>query len=141
MKQQYHRHSTVSLEEGIGTLYLHAHASETLYELFNGILCKTNSLRLRTFALKGTTCVFCQMQATHFAVEKFASSREERYHLNLWAKVGDQEVLFTHDHGLARALGGADTLENAQPACAPCNSHKGSREGKIAKILKHGMVV
>ena len=33
----------------------------------------------------------------------------------------------TADHIIPRARGGADTLANLQPACLPCNQHKGAQ--------------
>jgi hypothetical protein len=41
-------------------------------------------------------------------------------------------VLFTHDHTLARGLGGADAIENTTTMCSPCNQKKSRLEGALA---------
>lgn len=52
-------------------------------------------------------------------------------HFNLWAVDPDgTEVLMTHDHKLARALGGKNALENTQTMCSPCNGNKAVAESK-----------
>lgn len=78
------------------------------------------SLRLQTFA-KSCTCSDCGLEATHFAVEN-----NSNWHLNLWADRGPdkKEMLFTHDHTLARGLGGADDESNVTTMCAKCNHEK-----------------
>jgi hypothetical protein len=90
------------------------------------------SLRLKTFAFKGTKCVSCGLEASYFALEKDINGDSDAYHLNLWGiKPSGENILFTHDHILARSLGGADTLENTQTMCFPCNNLKGTAERKI----------
>lgn len=88
------------------------------------------SLRLQTFA-KSCTCSACGLVATHFAVEN-----NSNWHLNLWADRGPEknEMLFTHDHTLARGLGGADNESNVTTMCAKCN-HKKSI-GEFAEYCK-----
>lgn len=120
---QYGRHSVVSLEEGLKAIgdNLDMPMKKERVPL-NGIPVHVTSLRLRTFFLKGVVCPCCGIKATHFAIEKDAKSKFDFYHLNLYAThetLGD--ILFTHDHIVARANGGKDNLENAQPMCGPCN--------------------
>lgn len=67
--------------------------------------CHTNGLRLFTFKAKGTKCVACGLEATHFAMEKTGGVKELP-HLNLYASSPSGDILFTHDHTLARSLGG-----------------------------------
>lgn len=102
---------------------------------FGGYRVGVSSLRLQNFA-KSTTCSCCGMQATHFAVES-NSGRNPSWHLNLWAKVGEDqpEVLFTHDHTKARVLGGTNDASNTTTMCAPCNNKKGHAESQLAKAL------
>ena len=85
---------------------------------------KVTSLRLQTFA-KSCTCSACGLVATHFAVETNSD-----WHLNLWADrgPGKTEMLFTHDHTVARSLGGADNESNVTTMCAKCNHSKGREE-------------
>jgi hypothetical protein len=52
--------------------------------------------------------------------------------MNLYGMKDGNEVLFTHDHILARGLGGADDLTNSQTMCSPCNGNKSKAEGKEA---------
>lgn len=96
---------------------------------------KLMSLRLRTFAEKGTTCSVCGLPASHFAIERHNHvSQSSSYHLNLWGIDQEgKEILFTHDHTLARALGGKDSMTNTTTMCFDCNMRKSIDEGKIAK--------
>lgn len=93
---------------------------------FDGQIVNCTSLRLRTFALKGTVCSCCGLEATHFALERtnHPSHANSPYHLNLWGIKDGREILFTHDHTLARSLGGLDNLSNTTTMCEPCNSNK-----------------
>ena len=111
----------------------------------NGISLNISSLRLQTFAMKGTVCKCCGLKATHFAIERdiATASKDGPYHLNLWGIKDDEEVIFTHDHTLARGLGGKDNINNTKTMCCYCNWEKGKLEcieyNKIKKstILKN----
>ncbi|MNK79884.1 hypothetical protein D3C87_995650 [compost metagenome] len=94
--------------------------------VLHGHKVNVTSLRLRNFA-KSCTCIACGLEATHFAVE---DNTGYAWHLNLWADRGPdkKEMLFTHDHTLARALGGADDEANTTTMCAKCNHQKGRVE-------------
>ena len=97
----------------------------------NGVNVGVGSLRLQTFLYKGTTCIACGVKATYFAIERDTASEvnDRPYHLNLWGVKDDGEpVLFTHDHTLARSLGGKDRLSNTETMCCFCNWEKGERE-------------
>lgn len=94
---------------------------------------RITSLRLQTFAAHPPVCVDpqCGCKATHFAVERSAGANgapaEGRYHLNLYGRdARGQEVLFTHDHALARSLGGGTQPVRGPPrlALAPARSHR-----------------
>ena len=91
------------------------------------------SIRLRTFLNTGIECPCCGIQASFFAVER-SKGTSGGYHLNLYGIDKDNnEVLFTHDHILARGLGGEDNQKNTHTMCGPCNWSKGHIEEKIAK--------
>ena len=131
--QTYDRHSTVSLEEGLAAIAsvvaaIRARQKPSKVQL-NGQLVNAKSLRLQTFLVKGTVCSCCGIKGTHFALERGVA--EKTYHLNLWAtdEHGD-EYLMTHDHILARSLGGADNISNTQTMCSPCNAAKAVEELK-----------
>lgn len=125
---RYIRHSIVSLEDGLKAIHNRA-------TLKKG--AGTSSLRLQTFAHKGTCCAYCGLQATHFAIEKSNGSQSDKHHLNLWAKLDSgKEILFTHDHVHARSLGGADDIENSVTACENCNSKKSKYENRLLAEIK-----
>lgn len=91
---------------------------------------RVKSLRLKNFA-KSHSCTCCGLVATHFAVEENGSD----WHLNLWAeRPGMAEMLFTHDHTLARSLGGTDDEANTTTMCAKCNHKKAV--GEFAEYCK-----
>lgn len=102
---------------------------------FSGQLVRLGSVRLQTFAAYGTTCVCCNKKATHFAMERHLNN--EVYHLNLYGIDDDgSELLFTHDHILARSLGGPDHICNTQTMCTKCNSYKSIGEHKEFMLRK-----
>lgn len=125
--QTYDRHSTVSLEEGLSAIASAIAAIKARQKPVKAIInqqkINAKSLRLQTFLEKGLVCAKCGRTGTHFALERGVA--ETAYHLNLWAtdEQGD-EYLMTHDHILARSLGGADNLSNTQTMCSPCNAEK-----------------
>ena len=96
---------------------------------------KVDGLRLMTFASHEPCCSNpeCRRAAVFFALERHVdrhgNRQSDRYHLNLYG-YDDQgnEILFTHDHTLARGLGGADALPNTTTMCAPCNFRKSKLE-------------
>lgn len=127
--QIYDRLCKLSIEEGLAAIQI------TLDRIKNkqkptkvnvrGQMINTKSLRLQTFAEKGLICACCGRKGTHFAIERGTNQESPSYHMNLWATddLGD-EYLMTHDHILARSLGGADNLSNTQTMCSPCNAEK-----------------
>lgn len=136
-KCNYDRLCTVPLNEVlpvINEVCRTQNSKEKRFLEFQGATVKIayTSLRLRTFAVKGTRCVCCGLEASFFAVEK-SRGVKEAYHINLWGVKDGNEVLFTHDHILARALGGADNMSNSQTMCGPCNWKKGKVEGEEFK--------
>lgn len=90
----------------------------------NGLTIKPQSHRLVLFRTKGTVCVACDLQATHFVLE--SAEADVTPHLNLYARLDGKEVMFTKDHIFPKSKGGPDKLENYQTMCKPCNSAKGA---------------
>jgi hypothetical protein len=125
------RHKKLSLEEGLALI--EGISKPDKRPLVHGVPCHTSSLRLFTFKTKGCECIECGIKAIFFAVEcPFSKSPPDVpmvHHMNLYALDAEgKEVLMTHDHILARCLGGADKLDNTQPMCEHCNSKKGKLE-------------
>jgi len=138
--QKYDRHSIVNIEiilEEIKENSKKVYQERTKVEI-NSVKINIESLRLRTFAEKGTVCKCCGLEATHFAIERdmATAAKDGGYHLNLWGVKDGEEVLFTHDHVLARGLGGKDNLDNTQTMCCYCNWEKGDLEAILANELK-----
>jgi hypothetical protein len=119
--------------------------------LFEGYSIGVVSLRMRTFGRDRARlcCVKCGLQATHFGVERQTNNPgNDNPHANLYGVHPEtqEEVLFTHDHTLARSLGGRDDLTNTTTMCYPCNQEKsiGEREilderraQKLLKLQQH----
>jgi len=108
--------------------------------VIHGIRVNVTSLRLQTFAIKGQECSSCGVKATHFAVET-KDTGPEAWHLNLWADrshLEKGEMLMTHDHTLARGLGGKDHIDNCTTMCSKCNFQK-SRGEQILYNELHGL--
>ena len=93
---------------------------------FDGEWINMGSHRYQCFALYGTTCVQCGLEAQYFIMER--QGHCGRYHFNLYG-VDNQgnEVLFTKDHIQPKSRGGKDIIENYQPMCCTCNEQKGSK--------------
>lgn len=92
----------------------------------DGYLVKQQSLRYATFYQKGTTCVCCGKQGTHFKLDVERGVDPEstnRRHFNLYAEDG---TLMTKDHILPKSLGGEDCVDNLQTMCKDCNELKRS---------------
>lgn len=137
---KYIRHDAVNANEVISAI----RSDTTVKQQVMG--CSTNipymvgvsSNRLKTFArdwkCDGVVCVGCGVVANSFYVESFMKkSQHPSHHLNLYGTKDGQEILFTHDHILARSLGGVDNLTNTQVMCFLCNNKKGQNEQKIVR--------
>ncbi len=140
MTQQYNRHAVASLDEIIPEIMAAWDKADARYTTFSGHSVGVSSLRLKTFcraAYKphGLRCTNCGLYASFFAVETFVRGNQSTPHLNLYGVKDDEEVLFTHDHTVARALGGADNHSNVTVMCFPCNNRKGVEEGKVVHAL------
>lgn len=130
-RQTYDRLGTVAIET-VHTDQLHAWgllATNNRPKIdYLGVSVKlfSKGMRLRTFFVHGTKCSACGLEASHYAVERPAhESGDFPYHLNLWGfDANGQEVLFTHDHTLARSAGGKDAISNTTTMCSPCNFTK-----------------
>lgn len=138
--QTYIRHSTVPLEVGFAAIraaveVLDNGCNKPPKSVINGIELNTYSTRLQTFLKHGISCSCCNLTAVHWAIERFPNTQS--WHLNLWATdASGYEVLMTHDHTVARALGGADNLSNTTTMCSPCNSKKAQGEHQEAHRRK-----
>jgi hypothetical protein len=139
---QYIRHARLLLDEVMPEIMANWDSPRrTRLTVSTGHNVGITSLRLRTFCRmaytpKGIKCVSCGLVPNFFAVESFAGCQIDSPHVNLYGMKDDKEVLFTHDHKLARALGGGDNLNNTQVMCAPCNSKKSIGEGKLVKFKR-----
>lgn len=136
-RAHYERLGTVDLET-----VLRAIESPHPVAIIMGQEVKVKGLRLRTFKNNAPCCSDpdCSLTFSHFAVERSLGKGgapapdDHPYHLNLYGiNQHGHEVLFTHDHTLARSLGGADTDSNTTPMCLPCNSRKSVKEHALVK--------
>ena len=132
----YTRHCII----GIGEIIPHilGQQDKILHHNYN---VGVSSLRLRTFARAAEKtgkicCVNCGLEATHFALEGFENSKLPSEHFNLYGIKDDNEILFTHDHIIARSLGGENNLSNTQVMCGPCNWKKGEKENKLVSAIR-----
>lgn len=109
---------------------------------FLGVEVEVSGLRLQTFFESPPCCSdpSCPHKPSFFAIERTPvpegrspHSPHHRYHLNLYGRdAKGREILFTHDHTLARGLGGSDTRDNTTMMCWPCNRRKSIIESKLA---------
>lgn len=130
-KTQYERIGILALEKVFPHIENHFNDFHKIRVQIDEYYVNISSLRLKSFFLHGTNCSCCENKADFFAVER-GTGTNTPYHLNLYGldKYG-AEILFTHDHILARSLGGSDTLDNTRTSCGPCNWKKGQIEHLI----------
>jgi hypothetical protein len=127
----YNHVQKVSLDVGLLAIYAEFEAIPKKKRMMvEGHEVHVTSLRLRTFYKTGTKCYICGKEATHFAIDNFKSiSKYQTPHMNLWGVREDgSELLFTHDHVIDRAKGGADSLKNTKTCCTDCNNRKNTLE-------------
>jgi hypothetical protein len=107
--------------------------------IFLDQIIRIGALRLQTFASHPLCCseVTCGLVGAYFAVERSAQpphangQNHHAYHLNLYGMdAKGKEVMLTHDHTLARGLGGADDLSNTMVMCLACNARKAKLESR-----------
>lgn len=89
--------------------------------IVDGFNVRPLSLRYKTFYQKGTKCVCCGKEGTHFKL--CGDENTNRRHFNLYA---DDGTLMTKDHIIPKARGGRDVVSNMQTMCEHCNNAKGS---------------
>jgi hypothetical protein len=104
----------------------------------NGYKIKMTGLKLKTFLDDGQTCSCCGMKATFFSVSKIKHLKSlNSYHLSLWGANSKGELVqFTHDHTLARSLGGKNNVTNTTTMCFKCNNLKSAKETRLSKKKK-----
>ena len=130
-KPQYERIGTLALEKVFPHIEEHFNNYQKIRVQIDDFYVNVSSLRLKSFLLHGTNCSCCDNKASFFAVERSFGTNSP-YHLNLYGIDKDgSEILFTHDHILARSLGGSDTIDNTRTSCGPCNWKKGQLEHLI----------
>jgi 5-methylcytosine-specific restriction endonuclease McrA len=137
MAQRYLRFEIVPVEVVTAEILANWAEREAHVQRPSGLWVSVSSLRMKTFgraaqSSTGLECVTCGIKGLFYAVEQ--SPGQKSHHLNLYGVNEDsEEVLMTHDHIIARGLGGVDNLSNAQVMCSPCNSKKGKVEAKEAE--------
>lgn len=136
----YIRYGKVEITEAVPRISEHLSSRDKLRVEIQGYCVGVTSLRLKTFARDyhasngWLRCISCGLHAAFFAIEADAFNMQalDKPHLNLYGvnEIGE-EVLFTHDHILARGLGGRDNITNTQTMCSPCNAEKAKGEQKL----------
>lgn len=99
-----------------------------------GVAVSVRGLRLATFARDGDRCSMCQRPATWMQVERDPNPQgtgqtTAHWHVQVYHDTGKGGLIrFTHDHTLARCLGGTNQLSNTTTMCARCNLRKAQQE-------------
>lgn len=89
--------------------------------IVDGFNVRPVSLRYMTFYQKGTKCVCCGKEGTHFKL--CGNETASRRHFNLFAEDGS---LITKDHIIPKSKGGPNKVSNMQTMCEECNRKKGN---------------
>ena len=132
------RHSILEISKVLPLIQACPDAYKKTRVLLNGLSVNVSGLRLQTFAKEnGLICSCCGLKAAYFALERNPLEREDMpFHLSLYGEKDGEEILFTHDHTLARCLGGKNTLKNTTTMCIECNQIKGRKEQMASIFLK-----
>ena len=87
---------------------------------------RINRLKYKTFVrdyYEGKFCCSCcGIQPSHAVV--FGTTQSAEKFINFFALDRGKEILLTHDHTIARALGGKNELDNTTTMCEHCNAQK-----------------
>lgn len=133
----YTRLTTLSIDEVVPHVVMNSKSrSRVIIENYS---VGVTSMRLKTFArdyhVGKLCCISCGLQAKFFAIEygTYNPQTKDKPHLNLYGILNGEEILFTHDHTLARCLGGRDHLDNIATMCGPCNAAKSIDEQTLLK--------
>ena len=119
-KNPYFRTATYSIDEVLPYIG----NNEKLYD---GDWIYMGSSRYQNFAKHGVECVVCGLKGEFFAKER--CKNQDYYHFNLYAyDKNGKEVMMTKDHIIPKSKGGKNELDNYQPMCKKCNSHKGNKD-------------
>lgn len=141
----------MTVEDGVDLIRAHMHKSKVAQRKRARVGewdISLNSLRLYTFATQPPCCSNpdCTVKADFFAVElqmsKDGRPVNSHHQLNLYGRDKEGNThLMTHDHTMARSLGGADDLTNTSIMCARCNRRKSvfeSQEVERRRMVEDG---
>lgn len=135
-KQIYQRHAIYSIPYVLSILDRTSNSDKKKKITLGGHVININSLKLKTFLKYGTNCSCCSLKGKYFALESF-EHEEFSSHLNLYGiDKNNNEILFTHDHTLARGLGGLDDISNTKTMCYPCNINKSKIESTFINFSR-----
>lgn len=104
--------------------YIPSGPSEPVYKEWFGVLIRMTNRRYVIYLKKGINCIVCGLEGAYFAVQKVASQKTDKWHVNLYSKDGKQINI---DHTKPRAKGGKDNFNNKQPMCCTCNNKKADK--------------
>jgi len=102
---------------------------------FNGITLNGNTPTLKMLRKKGTECVCCGKQGTHFRVMMDENSREPWRHISLLLYTDDGSFL-TRDHIIPKSNGGPNAMWNMQTMCNTCNLAKANTPPSIEQKIE-----
>lgn len=121
MKQHYIRHSDKKylISDILDNMHNDTH-------IFDGETVAMQSHRYHCFKERGTTCIACGIEGTHFRLERAGNAK--RYHFNLYT---DSGRMMTKDHIVPKSKGGANHIDNYQTMCYKCNNRKGTQNNDI----------
>lgn len=106
--------------------------------VLNGAHLRFDKSVLRTFALSGSCCAECKLQASHFELMQSTpqAGQPNQMFLQLIAIQRKNRIVFTQDHILARSLGGTDDSNNLTTMCKNCNLAKSKKEHALLVRLR-----
>lgn len=118
----------------------HSSSPSVEMEAFNTLI-NVHNVKLRTFLIHGTKCRCCGIEGSFFAVEINDAEPGKPVIMNLYAINEDgKEILMNADHRLPKYHGGANSVDNMQTMCQPCNLAKGHKliftDGGVKKVSR-----
>lgn len=91
-----------------------------------------NHKRLKVFYEKGTTCAICGKKHGQY-IGHYQTIKTNCVHIDVYTEDG---IMINRDHIIPKSKGGANTIDNLQPTCEPCNSAKGNGDTPFEKENK-----
>lgn len=103
----------------------------------DGMIIPVDKEKMLAFK-NSTKCLTCDIEATHFSLEKIANCTHGlygNYHFNLYGSRNNNKILLTVDHAILAKNNGEHHHTNFNTMCVSCNNRRGSKFENIDDFI------